>query len=372
MTADLTDEQTELLAAIRTLLSRRADSLASRRASETDAGVDLEVWGTLAGEIGAAAIAIPERFDGIGASVFESHLVLEALGESLAPSPYLGSVAIAAQAILIAGDQDAGAALLPAIAAGESIAALAWADPAGRWAPSQSGVTATASGDGWTLQGESPLVLDGASADTIVVIARTEGGAGLFVVDDTSAVARESTPAVDPMLRFATLRFSGTAAAALVVGDGDALDRIRDTALVALSAMQTGVAQRGLEMTVEYSKQRVQFGRQIGSFQALKHRMADLHVQVETARSISRAAARALADGDPSAARLAASAKAWCGDALDRVASETIQLHGGIAITWEHDAQLVFKRAHALGQLFGTSADQRRRLASELGLGSGR
>ena len=364
----LTDDQTELLTAVRTLLERRGDSLASRRAAESADGFDAALWTTLAQEIGAAALAIPEEFDGIGASLAESHLVAEAIGFSLAPAPYLGSVAIAAQAILLAGDDDASSRLLPAIAAGESIAALVWADPLGRWSPETMAVAATGAGESWVLDGESPLVLEGAVADVIVVVASTPSGPGLFEVVDLEAVEREVTPAVDGMTRFATLRFAGVAARPLLVDDSARLSRIRDTAIVAIASTQVGVAARGLSMTVEYSKQREQFGRAIGSFQALKHRMADMHVGVESARSIARAATAALvADGDE-AGRLAPAAKAWCGDALDLVAGETIQIHGGIAITWEHDAQLLFKRAHVLGQLFGTAADQRRRIADDIGL----
>ncbi len=366
MDSELTDEQTELQTAIRTLLERRGSTLASRAAAQSDDGFDRELWSTLSEEIGAAALAIPEEFDGIGATSFESHLVLEALGESLIPSPYLGSVAIAAQAILLSGDSDSASRLLPGIAAGESIAALAWADPTGQWSPAATGVVASEGDDSWTLDGTTPLVLDGAVADPILVIATTPDGPGLFEILDAASVTRIAVPAVDPMLRFATLGFSGSAAR-LLTRDKEVFDRIRDTALVAITALQCGVAQRGLTMTVEYSKQRFQFGRAIGSFQALKHRMADMHVRVETSRSISRAAARSLAYGDSDVGRLALVAKAWCGDSLDLVAAETVQIHGGIAITWEHDAQLVFKRAHALSQLFGQAGHQRRRLARELG-----
>lgn len=367
MDTELTEEQSELVDAVRTLLERRAGSAAVRAAMAQPEG-DTALWQTLAEEIGIAAIAVPEEYGGFGATVFESHLVLEQLGEALAAVPALGSGVLATQAILAAADEDASSRLLPALASGEQTGALAWADARGRWSPEDVAVTASAAGDAWTLDGEAPLVIDGGSAEILLAIARTESGPGLFEVVDASAVERVATPAVDPTLRFATLRFSGTPARALSLDEEAVLDRIRVSALVAISALQTGAAARGLSMTLEYAGQRVQFGRLIGSFQALKHRLADMHVQLESARSLSRAAARALAADDPDADRLAAMAKAWCGDALDLIASETIQLHGGIGITWEHDAHLVFKRAHALSQLFGQASAQRTQLATALGL----
>lgn len=367
MQFDLSEEQQELVAFIRSLLEQRSDSTSVRRAIADQPGFDPEVWRVLCEEIGAASLAIPEEYGGAGFSTYESHLVLEELGYALTPSPYLGSVAIAAQALLAAGNEEVCTRLLPGIADGSQIAALAWADPNGGWSPETVDAVATP-GEPWRLNGAVPLVLDGGTADLLLVIAQTPDGTGLFEAINPVAVPREHTPAVDPTLRFATLRFHDTPAAPVAIGEAAHLDVVRDRALTAISALQVGAAARGLDMTVAYAKQRVQFGRPIGSFQALKHRMADLHVQVDTARTASRAAAWAVANDAPEVAELAALAKAWCSDALDLVASETVQLHGGIGITWEHDAQLVFKRAHATGQLFGTAAEQRTRTAESLGL----
>jgi len=369
MEFDVTDEQAALVDSLRTLLARRADGTGVRRAMASPQGYDPELWQILCEEIGAAALAIPEDFGGVGFTAFETHLVLEELGYSLAPSPYLGSVAIAAQAILAAGDEDAAGRLLPGVADGSRLAALAWADARGRWAPEQVDVVATP-GEPWRLSGTTPLVLEGTRAEVLVAIARTPDGPGLFELLDSAEVARVATPAVDPTLRIATLRFEEAAARPL--GDGrlgdERLDDILDRALTAITAVQVGAAARGLDMTVEYAKQRMQFGRLIGSFQALKHRMADMHVALEAARTASRAAAWAVANGAEERSRLAALAKARCSDALSAIAGETIQLHGGIAITWEHDAHLVFKRAHATAQLFGTADEQRRRVERSLGL----
>ena len=217
------------------------------------------------------------------------------------------------------------------------------------------------------LSGTVPLVLDGNTAELLLVAARTTDGIGLFEVPvDAAGLRRKPTPAMDPSLRVAELGL--TEVRGVRVG-GDVTALLRDVHAVGaatVAALAVGVAQRGLDMTVSYSKERVQFGRPIGSFQALKHRMADLLVLVETARSAAMDAAFAVSDGSPGSdlVRRTSVAKSWCSDALTEIAAETVQLHGGIAITWEHDAQLVFKRAHALGELFGSA--RRHRAALEL------
>ena len=190
----------------------------------------------------------------------------------------------------------------------------------------------------------------------------------MFELEATTGVERTATTALDPTLRFATLEFTAAPARLLRDDAADAIAVLRQRASVAIACLQVGAAQRALDMTVEYSKQRVQFGRQIGSFQALKHRMADMLVDVETSRTVAWAAAWSVATDARDQPERAALAKAWCTEALDRVAGELVQLHGGIAITWEHDAQLVFKRAHALGQLFGSAGEYRRTYGELLGL----
>jgi alkylation response protein AidB-like acyl-CoA dehydrogenase len=362
----LDDEQQELANVVKTLFDRRAGSGAVRAAMASELGYDESLWRILNDEMGASSFAIPEEFGGAGFGSFATHIVLEQLGYSLAPSPLFGSAVLATQAILLAEDPDACARLLPEIAGG-TIAALVWANGAGEWSTTQSDVHAV-EGEPWRLTGSASLVLEGAHAEILIAIARTPQGLGIFEILDPDAVERLATPALDPTLRFATLSFHETPARLLAVDTGPILAALRDRALVALTALQVGVAQRGLDMTVRYTKDRVQFGRAIGSFQALKHRMADMAVEVETARTLSWAAAWAVEQNAVDLDAQAALAKAWCSDALDQVASETIQLHGGIAITWEHDAQLVFKRAHALGTLFGQASGHRRRLYELRGL----
>ncbi|WP_067242414.1 acyl-CoA dehydrogenase family protein [Microbacterium resistens] len=362
MNFTVTEEQEELIELVRAVLAQRSDDRAMRAALESDAGYDTELWRLLCTEIGAASLAIPEEAGGAGFSTFETHLVLEELGRGLTPSPYLGSVAITAQAILATHDDEAAARLLPGLAEGTRIGALGWAAPDGRWDPERVAVTATP-GEPWRVTGRVPLVLEGATADVLVVVANTADGARLFELLEPDAVRRDVTPAMDPGLRVATLHLEDVAARPLGDGAPDVLPLVLDHALTAVSALQSGTAARALASSLAYVGQRVQFGRPIGSFQAVKHRLADLHVRVETAATTTRAAARAVADGSAERTSLARLAKAWCSETLDQVAAEMIQLHGGIAITWEHDAHLVFKRAHALGQLFGTAAEQRARAA---------
>ncbi|RSN72124.1 acyl-CoA dehydrogenase family protein [Actinomadura sp. WAC 06369] len=361
----LSEEQAALDAAVRSLLERRGDGAAVRRAVESPRGHDPDLWSTLCEQIGAAALAIPEEYGGAGFSLLETHVVLERLGYALTPSPLLGSAVLGAQAVLRSGDVGACARLLPGIAAGTSLAALAWASSDGHWRPDGSDVRAADVGGGAALSGTSHLVLDGAEADVLLVVAAREtGGVGLYEVDPgAGGVRRTPVTGLDLTLRFARIDFDAAPARPLCADARGLLARLRDVAAVAVTALQVGAAQRGLDMTVAYAKEREQFGRPIGSFQALKHRMADMLVHVETSRTLSWAAAWSVSRDAPDFGERAAMAKAWCSDALNAVAAETVQLHGGIAITWEHDAQMLFKRAHATSQLFGQPHEHRRRLA---------
>ncbi|MGH3306608.1 MAG: acyl-CoA dehydrogenase family protein [Nocardioides sp.] len=329
----LSEEQQELATTVRALLDRRAGSGAVRTAMASESGYDEDLWRTLCEQIGVAALVVPEEQDGVGATLFETAVVLEELGRSLAPNPLLATT-IATAALLLHGSEDAKNELLPRLAAGE-ISTLVWDAPAG-----------------------PGLVLDGAAASIVLEIADGE----LRVLNDPTVAAR---PALDPTLRLAEVTGSGRS-----IGDVTDEQPLRDLATALVTALQLGCARRGLDMTVGYAQERVQFGRPIGSFQALKHRMADLLVLLEMTRSASWAATGAASSylREPTPERAATLhsratvAKAYCSDALERIAGETVQLHGGIAITWEHDAHLVLKRAHALGQLFGTARAHRARV----------
>jgi alkylation response protein AidB-like acyl-CoA dehydrogenase len=348
---ELTAEQRALREVIRGLLARRRH--------------DPSPWRGLA-EIGVPGLAIPERFGGAGAGPVETHIAAEELGRDLTPSPLLGSAVLAVQALMASGDDAACRRLLPAIAAG-GVAALAWTGAAGHWDPAEVACRATAAAPGWVLDGEAHYVLDGDTADLLLVAAQTPDGSGLFEVDPAQdGVSRSAVTTMDASRRLAIIRLHGAAGRRIGGPAPGALARARDLACIALSAEQVGAARRALDMTVEYTKVRVQFGRAIGGFQALQHRMADLHVLVESARSLSYTAAQAADDDFPDTGLRAAAAKVYCSEALRRVAAEAIQLHGAIGITWEHDAHRYLKRAHGAAQLFGRPAEHVARIAAEI------
>ncbi|WP_203335653.1 acyl-CoA dehydrogenase family protein [Nocardioides limicola] len=347
----LSEEQRELAAIVGTLLERRGDSQAVRAALESPAGFDVDLWRTLCEQVGVAALAIPEEYDGAGFSLFETGLVLEELGRALVPSPLLATV-LAAETLLALGDSAACARLLPGLAAG-TVGTIA----SGRVTGGEETVTAV----GDRLTGTVAVVLDGLAAEVLLVAATSEDGVGLFEVDP-SAARLAPVPGMDPTMRYAQLTLEATHARRLHGDAGAALEHLSLAGSAMTGCLQLGAARRALEMTVGYSKERVQFGRLIGSFQALKHRMADMLVAVEMTRSGVWAASYAVASGAADAPDLCAAASSYAGDSLAHLAAETVQLHGGIAITWEHDAHLLFKRAHALNQLFGQPHTLRARL----------
>jgi len=335
-------ERRALRQSVRGLLARRSDP---RVAIETPHGYDRALWSTLCEQIGVAALAIPEKYGGVGAAPADVAVALEELGRALTPAPMLSCV-LGANALLATENPAACARFLPGIADGSRIVALAWAGERGWRSPA---CTATSSATRWVIDGTACYVLDGDIADVLLVVADTGDGVGLFEVDATE-VRRRHTPGMDPTRRLATIGFSRATAARIDCG-GFSVERLRESAFSMLSCELVGVASRALESTVEYSKQRRQFGQPIGSFQALQHRMADVYVRVEAARSAADAALRSGSGTD------AAVAKIVCAEAAEFATAEMIQLHGGIAITWEHDAHLFFKRAHGSAQLFGSTAE---------------
>ncbi|WP_067647774.1 acyl-CoA dehydrogenase family protein [Nocardia harenae] len=336
--ARVSDELEEFRASVRALLTRHADSAAVRAALDTDLGYDQKLWRLLCEQIGVAALAIPEEYGGIGAGLTESLLVVGELGRTLAGVPMLGSAVLGVQALLLAGDTETCARLLPEVADGTRTLAVSWADARGWDSP---GVRA----DSDVLHGTAHYVLDAAGAGTHLVLT----DAGLYEAEPTAV---RTIATMDPTRRVSEVEFDGVTGRRIGAADPVAL---REIAWTALAAEQVGAAARCLESTVEYTRSRVQFGRPIGSFQALKHRMADLYVLVESAESTVLAATTALATGAESTAEDVWVARTHSTAAFSAVAAESIQLHGGIAITWEHDAHLFFKRAHADAQLFGTA-----------------
>ncbi|WP_130513609.1 acyl-CoA dehydrogenase family protein [Krasilnikovia cinnamomea] len=349
----MTGERQALRDAVRGLLS----GYSTRAAIDAPDGFDPALWTRLCSEIGVAGLAVPEPYGGSGATLRETCVVLEELGRTLTPGPMLGCAVLATHALLRSGDSEACARLLPDLCTGARTATLAFAGD-----PAEVPCTASAGG---RLSGEVPHVLDLACADTLLVPARTGDTTILYeVAAEAPGVARHETSPLDPTRRLGVLRLTD-APARRIGGDTD-LGGLRDLACVALSADQIGAAAYALAATIRYVRIRVQFGRPIGSFQALQHRLAGAHVRMEAARSASYAAADALMAGAPEAPALAAVAKVYCSEALQAIAAEMVQMHGGIAITWEHDAHLYLRRAYASAQLFGSPAHHLERLARSL------
>ncbi|GAB3130288.1 acyl-CoA dehydrogenase family protein [Tsukamurella serpentis] len=338
----MSSELDDLAGAVRSVIERRWSPEALRTVITGDQGHDRGLWSVLCEQVGVAALAVPEEQDGLGAGVRALQVVAAELGRHLVPSPFLGSAVLATTVLAYTRET----ALLAALASGERTAALAFA---GRTFDERP-VTAS----GGRLSGTTGLVLDGDLADDLLVIA----GGGLYLVTG-SDVERRHTPSMDPTRRFAEVTFDDTPARLLLDDASPALARGLDVGCAVLAGEQAGAAGQALATTVEYTGSRVQFGRPIGSFQALKHRMADLFVLVESARSAAAAAGEALDDPQAGARTrelAVAAAKVFCSEAFSTVAAEMIQLHGGIGITWEHDAHLYFKRAHSSSQLFGDPA----------------
>jgi alkylation response protein AidB-like acyl-CoA dehydrogenase len=364
---ELTSEQVLLRDAVRGLLASHAgpDSGADSPGAR---GYDGGLWRRLCGEIGVAGLLVPECYGGAGGSLADVLVVMAELGRALAPVPMLGS-AVLSTAVLLEADDDTAGRLLPALADGTTVAALAWASQDGLWDPGQAAFRASQDpAGGWRLSGEAHYVLDGDVAGVLLVAAHAPDEVAVFEVDPAAAgVTRRAVTTMDSTRRLSLVQLSN--AAGRPVGCGpDGLARARDLACLALAAEQAGAARRALEQTVAYTRNRVQFGRPIGSFQALQHRMADLHVLTESAWSLCWAAAQDSGEnGDQAGPGLrAAAARAYCSEALLRVAGQMIQLHGAIGVTWEHDAHRYFKRAHGAGQLFGPPSAHLARIADAL------
>jgi alkylation response protein AidB-like acyl-CoA dehydrogenase len=325
----------------------------------------------MANQLGLQSLTIPERYGGAGFGYVELAIVLEEMGRTLLCSPYFATVAMAANALLCSGDEDACATYLPSIATGETIATLGLAEDTGYWDDAHIQLTAQQSGSNWTLNGHKSFVVDGATANLILVVGQTSAGISLFAVEgDASGMRRTPLPTLDQTRKLARLEFGRTPARLIGEegGAGPGLSRALDLAVIALAAEEVGGAQRCLDMSVDYSKLRYQFGRPIGSFQAIKHRCADMLVQVESSRSAAQYAAWAAAEESSEIPVAASVSKATCSDAYFFTAAENIQVHGGIGFTWDHDAQLYFKRAKSSQLFLGDSAYHRERLAQRIGV----
>jgi alkylation response protein AidB-like acyl-CoA dehydrogenase len=365
------EEQEELRKAVRRFLEDKSPETEVRRLMETTEGYDPAVWTQMAEQLGLQGLAIPEEFGGAGYSYVELIVVLEEMGRALLCAPYFSSVALAANLLLVSGDDAAKKDYLPGIANGTTLATVALAEASGRWDEEGVTVTASGSGDNWTITGEKLYVLDGHLADLILVAGRTGAGVSIFAVEK-GAPGLTSTPlsTMDQTRKQARVSLDVTPAR-LIGSDGQgwsALSRMLDLAAVALAAEQVGGAQKVLEMAVEYAKVRVQFGRPIGSFQAIKHKCADMLLEVESAKSAAYYAGWAAAEDNDELPVVASLAKSYCSEAYFHATAENIQIHGGIGFTWEHPAHLYFKRAKSSELLFGDPTYHRELLAQRIGI----
>jgi alkylation response protein AidB-like acyl-CoA dehydrogenase len=371
MALGVTEEQEELRDSVRRFLADRAPISRVRELMETEDGIDRAVWEQAGAQLGLLGLAIPEEYGGAGFSFAEQAIVLEELGAALYSGPYLASGVLAATALLASPDEAARRDLLPGVASGEVIATVAFTEDDGSWDPAAARLAAVKNGDSWRLDGHKSFVLDGGAAGLVLASAVADGRLSLFAVDGGAAgLTRATLPALDQTRKLARLEFDGVPAR-LIGSPGDAaavMDRVLNVAAVALAAEQLGGAQRALDMTVAYALVRHQFGRPIGSFQGLKHRLADLLLEVESLRSAVTYAASAVAEDSPEVPVLASLVKAYASDTYFHVAAEMIQMHGGIGFTWEHDAHLYFKRAKSSELLLGDASYHRERLATRIGL----
>ncbi|TCP50072.1 alkylation response protein AidB-like acyl-CoA dehydrogenase [Tamaricihabitans halophyticus] len=369
----LDDEQQQLSATVHKVLADHAPATRVREVMTSDVGEDTDLWRRLSSELGVAGLVVPERFGGSGAGHVERCVVAEELGAALTPVPFFASAVLAVDTLLGLGDDEACAEFLPTVVSGESVAAVAMATADGMWGAKPLPVQAESTGDGWQLTGTAPYVLSGMLADVLLVYARTPDGTGVFAVrPDASGMTRVAARTLDPTRRIARLDFAAAPARRLGTGDAGELRRsVGELAAIALAAEQVGGMRRVLDMTVDYAKVRVQFGRAIGSYQAVKHTCADMYSDTEQAISALRYAAWA-ADHDrdalPGAAALA---QLYIGPSYFRAAANAVQLHGGIGYTWEHDAHLYYKRAKSSELLFGGARQARERLAGLLDLPGG-
>ncbi|WP_442930531.1 acyl-CoA dehydrogenase family protein [Mycobacterium sp. NBC_00419] len=357
-----TDEQQQLRTAVRKFCTDNFDESTVRQLMESEVPFDAAVWHRLGSELGVLGLSVPEDDGGVGGSLVDQAVAVEEFGATLACGPLFGTVFLAIPALVASPAGPVRDALLADLVEGTKTAAFAVADKAGAFDPAAVRVKATDD----TVTGTVERVVDAGAADEILVAATGSDGLGLYAVaTDAAGVTRTPLVTMDLTRPQATVEFDG-APARLVAGPQEA-QRVIDHALQVGSALlaveQVGAAQHLLNLSVEYAKSRLQFGRQIGSFQAVKHKLADMLVDLEHARSTAYHAVWAISDGSDDPALAASIAQATASAAFSRIAADTIQVHGGIGFTWEHQAHLYFKRAATDAALLGTAEQHRSRIA---------
>lgn len=360
-----TDEQQELRKAVRRFCADNFDEQSVRRLMETTPPYDARAWQRLGSELGVLGLAVPEDDGGAGGTLVDQAVAVEELGASLACGPVFGTVFLAIPALVAASASPTRDALLAELVEGRRTAAFVVPDHAGTFHPESVTITATAAGDGVNLTGSAERVVDAGAADVLLVAANGPDGVALYTVEGT-ATERTDLVTLDLTRPQASVQFSG--AAAQLVAGADEADRVITHALhvgaTLLAVEQVGIAAHLLDLAVDYAKARLQFGRPIGSFQAVKHRLSDMLVDAEHARSTAYHAAWALTDGSDDAALAASIAQSTCSAASARIAADTIQVLGGIGFTWEHQTHLYFKRATADAALLGSAEQHRDRVAA--------
>ena len=372
------DEQELLRSTARKFFENECGSETVRRLMETPEGISPDLWTKIA-EQGWLGLVFPEAYDGMGLGLVDLVVLMEEMGRAVMPGPYFSTVLLGGLAVLEAGSEAQKKEWLPKIAAGDKRVALAWMEPSAQLGPAGVTLTATEKGGRYTLSGTKLFVHDAHTADALVVAARTRPGAGaegvsLFLLPrDTSGLRVTLLPTMDQTRKLCEVTCADvTVGADALLGAAGAgwapLGRVLDRATVALCAEMCGGAQKVLDMTVEYAKIRQAFGRPIGSYQGVKHRAADMLVDVENGKSITYYAAWALDEGAAEAPLAVSMAKAYVSDAFRRVAAAGIQLHGGIGFTWEHDLHLYFKRAKGSEFTFGDATHHRERVAQLVNL----
>jgi len=362
------EDRQALVDSLHRLLEARSAEADVRRTMETPEGYDPALWRQLA-EMGVVGVIVEEEFGGVGAGPMELERIMEEAGAALLCAPLISSGVLAAGLVQALGDQAAKTRLLPGIADGSIVATVALAGPKGGWTEADVAVVASA-GETANLSGTASFVTHGQIADVVLVVARAPDGLAVFEVDPKAAgLTVTPLPTFDHTLRMADISLDHAEGRRLAAGGPvwPAVEQALDLARVALAGEQAGGAKRALDFTVDYAKTRAQFGRLIGSFQALKHMAADLLLETESATSAARAAARSLADGAPDARAAIDLAAFACADAFSQVTATAIQMHGGIAFTWAHPAHLYLRRARADAQLFGPSTYYRERYLQALG-----
>jgi alkylation response protein AidB-like acyl-CoA dehydrogenase len=366
------EEQEMLRSSVKEFLEQECPTTYTREMMEGDVGFSEEKWKKTA-ELGWQGLIIPEEYGGSGLNMVDLVVVLEEMGKTVLPGPFFSSVILGGLGIQLGGSKQQKKQYLPGIAAGTTRATLAQVEESGRWDAEGIAMAATKDGNDFVLDGVKLFVHDAHVSDLMIVAARTSGkgtkGITLFLVDTKApGVSITLLKTMDQTRKLCEVKFDkvklGKDATLGGVGRGwDLLEQLVDAAKVALCAEMCGGAQKVLDMSVEYAKVREQFGRPIGSFQAIQHKCANMLVQVESAKSATYYAAWAVANGVAEAHLAACMAKAYCSDAYRFVSGEGIQIHGGIGFTWEHDMHLFFKRAKGSEVTFGDATWNRELVA---------